>query len=123
MANFSTVEDSVRDLFGDEAGNVISDMESARESRRIVGFLIQTRVTEGLRQCDIARRMGVSASTISRMEDSADAELKYGEIQAYLHALGLGFSFDAGVTGSPRRPPKPSHGNLGRRRSQLATLA
>ncbi len=123
MARFTTVEDSVRDLFGDDAGQVLSGMEKARESRRIIGFLIQSRVTEGLRQCDIAERMGVSASTVSRMEDSVDADLRYGAIQGYLHALGMGFSFNAAVTGTPHRAERPSHGNLGRCRTESAALA
>ncbi len=57
--------------------------------------------------------MGVSASTVSRIENSADADLKYGTILAYMKALGLDFGFDAGVSGTPTTRKKSRHGNLG----------
>ena len=118
MALYKNVNDMVHGLFGDDSESVVADMKKVGDACRVVHFLVQTRVTEGLRQSDIAKAMGVSASTVSRIEDSADADLKYGTIMAYMRALGLNFSFDAGVSGTPatHTAEKVSrHGNLGRR--------
>ena len=115
MAVYKNVNDMVGGLFGDDSKALVADMNRIGDSCRVVHFLVQTRVSEGLRQSDIAKAMGVSASTVSRIEDSADADLKYGTILAYMKALGLDFSFDAGVSGTPTTRKKPQHGNLGRR--------
>ena len=115
MAVYKNVNDMVKGLFGDDSKALVADMKKIGDSCRVVHFLVQTRVSEGLRQSDIAKAMGVSASTVSRIEDSADADLKYGTILAYMKALGLDFSFDAGVSGTPTTGKKSRHGNLGRR--------
>lgn len=115
MAVYKNVNDMVEGLFGDDSKALVADMKRIGDSCRVVHFLVQTRVSEGLRQSDIAKAMGVSASTVSRIEDSADADLKYGTILAYMKALGLDFSFDAGVSGTPPTRKKSRHGNLGRR--------
>ena len=55
----------------------------------LVNALEDLRVRKGLRQKDIAERMGVSISTVSRIEDSRDADLSYGDLAGYVNALGM----------------------------------
>ena len=49
-------------------------------------------VRKKLTQKDIADRMGVSVSTVSRFEDTPDDELKLGDMKAYMAALGMNMS-------------------------------
>ena len=69
------------------------EMEQAvREQMRetaVVSALEDMRVRKGLRQKDIAERMGVSVSTVSRIEDSPDSALNYGDLVGYVNALGM----------------------------------
>ncbi len=55
----------------------------------ITSALEDIRVRKGLRQKDIAEKMGVSVSTVSRIEDSRDADLNYGDLTRYVNALGM----------------------------------
>ena len=68
----------------------ISD-ELVREHQAtgIADYLCNERNRQGLSQRDIAKRMGVSASKICRIEDSYDRDLAYADILAYAAALGI----------------------------------
>lgn len=65
--------------------------ERAR-ARKLVRLLISERVRQNLTQKEIAVRMNVSESKISRMENSDDANLNFGDIIAYLKALKVSVS-------------------------------
>lgn len=67
---------------------IAEEMARQEKEREIVHSLMLARVARNLTQSDIARRLGVSVSTVSRMEDSTDAELRIGEILDYVRALG-----------------------------------
>jgi len=47
------------------------------------------RCSAGLTQAEVARRMGVSQSTVSRIQATPQAELRLGEILAFLRAVGV----------------------------------
>lgn len=73
-----------------------AEMERAVEleerARGMISFLMTERVRRGVTQSEIAKKMGVSVSKVSRMEDSRDADIKLGEISEYASALGLTMS-------------------------------
>ena len=56
---------------------------------RLVDRLIIARVKSGLTQTQLAARLKCSQSRISKLEDSVDAELTLGEVQAYAKGVGM----------------------------------
>lgn len=70
---------------------------------RLIDQLIVARARAGYTQSQLAKKMGCSQSRISKFEDSQDAELTLGDLQAYAQAVGaqLDAKFRAG------RPPRP----------------
>jgi DNA-binding XRE family transcriptional regulator len=46
------------------------------------------RQSAGLTQAEVARRMGVTQSTVSRLESDRWQDLRLGELDAYLRAIG-----------------------------------
>jgi len=47
------------------------------------------RCSAGLTQAEVARRMGVSQSTVSRLQATPQADLRLGEVAGFLRAVGL----------------------------------
>jgi len=47
------------------------------------------RCSAGLTQAEVARRMGVSQSTVSRLQATPHGELRLGEILGFLRAVGV----------------------------------
>lgn len=47
------------------------------------------RCAAGLTQAEVARRMGVSQSTVSRIQASPQGDLRLGDILAFLRAVGV----------------------------------
>lgn len=87
---FTNVDDLVADIIGgDEAKSIVADMHEHRRATATISQLALNRVKQGLTQREVANRMGVSPSKVSRMEDSVDADLSYEDIQRYSDALGL----------------------------------
>ena len=76
------------------AGDATIEQEVARHRQvtQLTTALEDFRVRKGLRQKDIAEKMGVSNSTVSRIEDSCDADLRLGDLTNYAAALGLNLS-------------------------------
>lgn len=59
---------------------------------RFVTALEQARLKAGLPEAEVARRMGVSRSKVSRMTATYDDNLTWGDIRAYAEAVGLSIS-------------------------------
>jgi len=81
---------SVRDLVKATA----ADDEQVREFDRrintsvIVNALIRTRAAAGMTQSDVAGKMNLTQSAVSKLEHAADAELTLHDIASYLQATG-----------------------------------
>ena len=56
---------------------------------RLVDRLIIARVKSGLTQTQLAGRLKCSQSRVSKLEDSVDADLTLGEVQAYARGVGI----------------------------------
>ena len=69
--------------------SIAQEVEQHMQKTRLISMLVEQRIRRGLRQKDIAEKIGVSESTASRLEDSLDEDLRFGEILAYARALGL----------------------------------
>ena len=74
-----------------EGGAVAAELEWLRCSARLT-------------QAEVARRMGVSQSTVSRVQATPVAELRLGEILSFLRAVGAGSASLELTTGPGRRP-------------------
>ena len=61
---------------------------------RLIDQLIVARVTAGLTQAQMAAKLRCSQSRISKIEDSNDADLSLGDIQAYARIVGLKLRLD-----------------------------
>ena len=64
--------------------------------------LARLRIKEGLSQRALAKRMGVSASKVCRIESGPDSALSLGELSQYARAL------DCGITLGVNRPNRPA---------------
>jgi len=90
---YSSVAEMVRDIADD--ASFADELENHLESRKIARDLAVLRASQGLTQTDIARKLGCSQGRISKMENSADVDLKLGELAMYASALGLRISVTA----------------------------
>ena len=61
---------------------------------RLIDQLIVARVAAGLTQSQMAAKLRCSQSRISKIEDSQDADLSLGDIQAYARIVGLKLRLD-----------------------------
>jgi predicted XRE-type DNA-binding protein len=61
---------------------------------RLIDQLILARVDAGLTQAQMAAKLRCSQSRISKIEDSNDADLSLGDIQAYSRIVGLKLQLD-----------------------------
>ncbi len=61
---------------------------------RLIDQLIVARVAAGLTQAQMATKLRCSQSRISKIEDSNDADLSLGDIQAYARIVGLKLRLD-----------------------------
>lgn len=81
--------------FGQFVSELSGDAELARavdkelEETTLVDKFVSLRHSAKLSQRDLAKRMGVSASTVCRIETSTDSELTIGEIESYLKGIEL----------------------------------
>jgi hypothetical protein len=62
---------------------------SRLERQEIVATLFGLRCAKNLSQGDVASHMKCSQSRISKMERSFDEDLRFGDVAAYLDALGM----------------------------------
>lgn len=68
---------------------IADELVKEHQATGIADYLCKERNRQGLSQRDVAKRMGVSASKICRIEDSYDRDLAYADIMAYAAALGV----------------------------------
>ena len=78
------------DFLGD--ATIADEVVAAQNATKTARSLARERAKRGLSQKEVALRMGISQSKVCRMEDSLDADLSYGDIESYAHALGLDVS-------------------------------
>lgn len=90
---YNSVLEMTRDIADD--ASFADELEDHLESRKIARDLAVSRASQGLTQTDIARRLGCSQGRISKLENSADVDLKLGELAMYASALGLRISVTA----------------------------
>ena len=106
---FENAAELVTAVTGDT--QIAEEMARQEKERELIHSLMLARVARNLTQGDIARRLGVSVSTVSRMEDSTDAELRIGEILDYVRALGESSEWQApavrpdSIVRAPKRIP------------------
>ena len=77
-------------FIGDDT--IADEVVASQNATKTARSLARERAKRGLSQNEVASRMGVSRSKICRMADSLDADLSYGDIESYAHALGLDVS-------------------------------
>jgi transcriptional regulator with XRE-family HTH domain len=58
------------------------------ESKSLVHKLFGLRCSKGITQADLAKRMNCSQSRISKLENGEDDDIRLGDLQEYLTALG-----------------------------------
>lgn len=87
-----------KDKYNDYAAKVAAAMGSPEMTSELIeehaathiaDYLNAERERQGLSQREVAKRMGVSASKICRIEDSYDRDLNYADIEAYAKVLGV----------------------------------
>ncbi len=61
---------------------------------KLIDQLSVARVAAGLTQSQMAAKLRCSQSRISKIEDSQDADLSLGDIQAYARTVGLKLRLD-----------------------------
>lgn len=70
------------------AAGEMAKLEQSAARTRLAFALEVMRAESGQTQAQVAARMGVTQSTVSRLESSDWRELRLGEIDAYLKAVG-----------------------------------
>jgi transcriptional regulator with XRE-family HTH domain len=83
----STAAEAAAALSGD--ASMADRVRAHTQACAVVSSLINLRVARGLTQTQIAHRMGVSPSTVSKIEASADQWLRIGDVVGYARALGV----------------------------------
>ena len=71
-------------------------VRAAGERTKVITQLVCQRLSSGLSQKDVARRMDRTQSWVSKFEDRLDAELTLGDIQAYCQAIAGGLALEFG---------------------------
>ena len=93
-ARYRNVEDLRR------AGIISSEtalrVRAAGVRTKVITDLVCQRLSAGLSQKDVARRMDRTQSWVSKFEDRLDAELTLGDIQAYCQAIAGGLALEFG---------------------------
>lgn len=88
--NFTSSSDAAAFLADDPA--VKEKVESEINASTLVKALISMRVGKGLSQSEVAKIMGCTPSKISKLEAGKDSALKWGDVCAYLSAIGMNLS-------------------------------
>jgi transcriptional regulator len=83
---FTSVSEMVREISEDRS--FVEGFERRMRDRRIIKALLVLRVVRGWNQKDIADRLGCTQSRISKLESSADGDLRLADLRDYASALG-----------------------------------
>jgi len=83
---YTSITDMVRDLTND--AEIIDAVEQGVGRQHIIGQLMAMRAVRGMSQSDVADAMTCSQSRVSKMENSADNDVRYGDLQEYARAVG-----------------------------------
>jgi transcriptional regulator with XRE-family HTH domain len=90
MMDHNTSASAAELLRGVEGAEEIVDALQKRiAQRQIIKHLMALRASKGLSQKDIATVFGCTQSKISKLESGIDDDLKLGDLESYLAALGL----------------------------------
>ena len=81
----NTASSVIAELCGNDA--IVKDVEENISKTRFVSALEAIRTRKGMTQKDVATKMGISVSKVSRFEASADDDLRIGDVKAYLQAI------------------------------------
>lgn len=84
---FASVAEMVRETTDDDA--FTAAFEGRLRGRRIVKELMVLRAGRGLSQGDVASKLGCTQSRISKLESSADADIRLGDFARYASAVGF----------------------------------
>ena len=95
----SDVERMAVELTGDP--RAVAGMRKHLQDTQLVWMLTQMRNTNRMNQKQLAQKMGVSTSKVSRMESVADDDLSFGDIRTYTKALGMDISIMFDSAGMP----------------------
>ena len=83
---FNSVSEMVRDISDDQSFVDRFEEESANQS--IGRFLFTLRNSKGLTQTELAKKMGVNQSYVSRLEHTPNDKIKIGEMLEFVDAVG-----------------------------------
>lgn len=84
---FQNVTEMVSQLTSDPS--LTDQLAQQIANRKVVKQLIALRCARGLSQADVATSMHCTQSKISKLESGLDQDLRLGDLESYLHALGL----------------------------------
>ena len=84
---YSSVTEMLRDTLDDQA--FVADFEKHVAETRIAAKLFVLRNSRGLSEQDVAKKMGCRPSRVSKLEHGKDADLRLGDLFAYLAALEM----------------------------------
>lgn len=68
---------------------IVQDVANNISRSKLVAELAEMRVRKSMTQKDVATKMGVSDSKVSRFEASFDDDLRIGDVKAYMHAIDV----------------------------------
>jgi len=124
---YASVTDMVRDLLADDP-DFVAEFEQGLAERQLVKALAVLRNLACLSQKELADRMGCGQPKVSKIENGVDADVRFGDVIAYLTATGhevrIGF-VPAGATPQPVRVelPKPADQPKARPTRKLSAAA
>ena len=81
---YASVSALVRDTAEAEVAN---EFDKYQADRRLINCLTVVRCANEVTQVELAKRMDCAQSKVSKMESSTDADLNFGDIISYAHAL------------------------------------
>src|SRR5262245_48095075 len=82
----SSVSDMVRDLSEDQA--FVEEFEKRLSARKLIKALTVLRTRAGLSQQELAEKLECTQSKVSKLESSADADIRFGDLLDYTGAVG-----------------------------------
>ena len=87
MKKYQTVKAMLSDLTSDDK-KLVEEVDAAYDREKITNHLFILRNRAGVSQVEMAKRLGVTQSTISKMENNADS-LSFNAAIRYCHVLGF----------------------------------